>query len=306
MSEVPLIFGTDPEAFAVYKKDGQLYTLPPYWFRKVLGVSSSLDEKDVEGKHPVFFDNDEFKLIEDGAAFEMTIRPSFSPKELWDRIQECARVTSETILSQFPDECLPILRFLPTIGFDVQRWSGMPEDFFMSTMFGCDPSQDAWNTTKKAAITDASKHPYRYGGGHIHISGSQMIAEEPILAIRCLSITAGVAAIAYSDVPELERMRTFEYGIPGNFRIQRYGKKNPFGKPYAIGLEYRTVSDRWCADWNMAEKVFEWARIGIQEVLENGLYMEILDTVGQSAQEAILSSNKQLATQVLSYVESKL
>lgn len=306
MSKSPLLFGSDPEAFGAYEKDGQLHTLPPYWFRKVLGVDSHIEENDPQGKHPVFFDAGEFKLIEDGAAFEMTIHPSHSPRELWDRIQECARVTGERILSQFPDDCMPVLQFLPTIGFDVERWAKMPEDFKMSTMFGCDPSQDAWNLEKKATILDASKHPYRYGGGHIHISGSEALAREPILAIRCLSITAGLAAVAYTDVPELEKLRTFEYGIPGNFRIQRYGKKNPFGKEYAVGAEYRTVSDRWCSDWTMAEQVFNWARIGIENLLETDLHMEVLDTVSTSAKEAILSSDKEMAVQILDYIQDRI
>lgn len=304
--KVPLIFGSDPEAFATYEKDGQLQTLPPYWFRKILGVESYLEPKDVDGKHPVFFDEKEYKLIEDGAAFEMTILPSTSPRELWDRIQACAEMTSHRILSQFPDDCLPILQFLPTVGFEVNRWAGMPEDFFMSTMFGCDPSQDAWNLQKKATITDASKHPWRYGGGHIHISGSEMIADEPILAVRCLSVTAGIAAIAYSDVPDLEKARTFEYGIPGNFRVQRYGKKNPFGPEYAVGAEYRTTSDRWCNDWRMAEKVFDWARIGVENLLETNLHYEILDVVGESAQQAILNCDQKMAMQILEYIEDRV
>lgn len=306
MSKTPLIFGSDPEAFAAYKKDEQLYTLPPYWFRKVLGVNSYLEPKDVHGKHPVFFEEEEFKLIEDGAAFEMTIQPSHSPRQLWERIQACAEQTNARILSQFSDDCLPVLQFLPTVGFDVNRWARMPEDFVMSTMFGCDPSQDAWNLEKKSTITNASQHPWRYGGGHMHISGSKMIQEEPILAARCLSVTAGIAAVAFTDVPDIEKMRTSVYGIPGNFRVQRYGKKNPFGKEYAIGMEYRTPSNRWCTDWEFAEKVFDWARIGVEILLETNLHQEILEIVAEPAQIAILTSDKEMAVQILDYIQTKI
>jgi|SRR5688572_11099527 len=307
MSEkVPLIWGTDPEAFASYSENGKLHTLPPYYFRKVLDVPHYVEPQDTKAKHPVFFDRGVYKLIEDGAAFEMTIQPSHSPKELWERIQACAEETSELILSEFPEDCDPVLRFIPTIGFDVKRWENMPEDFRMSTMFGCDPSKDAWNMSKKSSITDASLHAWRYGGGHLHISGSEMIAEDPIRAIQCMSVTAGNAAIAYSKVPNLEKMRTFEYGIPGNFRVQRYGKKNPFGPAYAVGVEYRTISDSWCGDWNLAEKVFQWAEIGIRNLLETNLAQEILDDTGEASQQAILNCDQEMSRQILSYIESRI
>lgn len=306
MSKVRLLWGADPECFPVYGGGEDLKALPPYWFRKILGVDSYVEEKDIHGKHPVFFDNNEFKLIEDGAAFEMTILPSNSPRDLWERIQECAKMANEKILSQFPDDCLPVLQFLPTIGWDVKRWENMPEDFFMSTMFGCDPSEDAWNLTKKSRVIDASLHPWRYGGGHMHVSGSELLAEEPILAIRCLSITAGCAAIAFSDVPDLEKARTFEYGVPGNFRRQRYGRKNPFGPEYAFGVEYRTTSNRWCSDWNLAEKVFNWAEIGIRDVFEGGLHKDLLENLGEYAQVAILECNQNLAEEVLEYISERI
>jgi len=296
-----LLWGTDPECFPVYSNDDGLQALPPYYFRKNLEVPASDDPK-----HPVFFDTDEFKLHEDGAAFEMAIFPSHSPKELWERVQECARMTEQNILEKFPDDCIPILKFLPTVGWEVKRWENMPEDFFMSTRFGCDPSEDAWNLSKKSRIIDASKHPFRYGGGHIHISGSETIAEEPILAIRCLSITAGCAAVAFSDVPPLEKSRTFEYGVPGNFRRQRYGKNNPFGSDYSFGVEYRTISNRWCSDWKIAEKVFSWAEIGIKDILEKELHTELLDYLGTPAQTAILECNQNLATQVLDYISERI
>lgn len=296
-----LLFGTDPESFPVYEKDGELYSLPPYYFRRVLGVSASDDKK-----HPIFLEKNEFRLHEDGAAMEMAILPSSNPRDIFDRIQECANLASKMILSQFPDDCLPVLQFLPTVGFDVERWKNMPEDFFMSTTFGCDPSKDAWNLDKKSRIVDASKHPHRYAGGHIHISGSRMIENEPILAVKSLAVTAGCAAVAFSDVPDLERERTFEYGIPGNYRVQRYGKNNHFGKDYSVGIEYRTISSRWCSNWNLAVEIFKWAEIGINNVLEGRLYLEILDSVGEYAREAILTCNQNLAKQVLSYVESKI
>ena len=159
--------------------------------------------------------------------------------------------------------------------------------------------------TKKAVEIDASLHPERYGGGHIHFSGSPMIAQDPEMAIRCQVITTGVAAILYSPWPELERRRTVLYGIPGNFRPQNYGKNNPFGPAYAAGVEYRTPSATWANNWGVAERVLHWAEVGI-DILDSGLGAEIAPDITHVAIEAIMTANQQLASEVLNFVEGRL
>jgi hypothetical protein len=298
-SKSKILFGSDPECFSGYERDGVMYALPPYWFRH-----NGVEVVEEDERHPVFIQTDEFKAHEDGSAWEFAIRPSFSPHELFGRIQQAASAVSTQILSRFPDDCLPNLQFTPVIGWDVERWKDMPKDFFMSTRFGCDPSQDVFNMMKKAVEIDASLHPERYGGGHIHFSGSPMIAEDPDMAVKCQVITSGVAAILYSPHADLERRRTFLYGIPGNFRVQHYGK-NSFGPNYADGIEYRTLSATWAGNWSVAEKVLSWAEIGIH-ILDSGLGNEIVGDIVDPAIEAIMTANQQLAGEVLSYVEGRL
>lgn len=297
-----ILFGADPESFAACERDGKLYAMPPYWFRHEGGI----DPIEEDERHPVFIETDEYKVHEDGAAFEFSILPSYNPKDLFGRIQAASEATSFKILQWYPQDVLPNLQFIPTIGWDVQRWAGMPKDFFMSTTFGCDPDDDVFNLQKKAQDIDASKHPFRYAGGHIHFSGSLRIVEDPHFAVRCQVVTSGVAAVFYSPVPQLERDRTFLYGRPGKFREQNYGKKNPYGPEYAMGIEYRTPSATWAGNWGVAEKVLEWAEIGIHELLETSLGEEIVPEVTQPAIEAILTANQDLAGQVLQYVTSKL
>ena len=300
--KVPVLFGTDPEASAVYEKDGNLYSLPPYYFRKVLGVPATKQDT----RHPVFFEEPEMKAIEDGANFEFTILPSHNPKDLFDRVQECSRLVSERILSQFPEHCLPNLHFLPTVNWDIERWADMPLDFVVATEFGCDPDEDVFDLDAAAKVMDASLHPERYDGGHIHVSGSAWIAEDPHLAVKCMLYTAGMASIRYSDVPDLERRRLFLYGRPGKFRVQEYGKRNMFGPDYAIGIEYRTPSARWAGDWNIAEKVLGWAEIGIKGLLETGLGAELAPEITQPAIDAIMNADQDAAGTILAYIESRL
>lgn len=295
-----LLFGTDPEAFGAYMVGEKMYTLPPYYFRNMLGVTASDDPK-----HPVFFKTDAYTFHEDGAAFEMAIHPSHNPKDLWDTIQECAKVAGEKILSQFPDHCMPVLQFVPTIGFDVERWKNMGDDFRMSTRFGCDPDRDAFDFDKLSPEVDASLWPHRHGGGHIHISGCSGFKDDPILAVQCQALTTGLAAISYSDTPELDHERTWMYGRPGKYRLQNYGKNNPFGPDYAVGIEYRTPSNRWASDWNIAERVFHWAEIGV-EIFENGLGNTLLKDLTEPVTKAILDADQKTAKELLAFVESKL
>lgn len=303
-----ILYGADPEAAALYEKNGKLYALPPFFFREFLGVPASDDRR-----HPVFLMGDGWKLHEDGANFEMSVKPSHDPLELFQTIQACAKATEESILSAFPEFCDGKLHFRPTVLFELERWNAMREEhgenfwkrFSMSTEFGCDPDEDVFDTAK-CSVQDASKHPFRYCGGHIHFSGSPKIEEDPHMAVRCAVITAGLAAVAFSDVPQLERDRTFLYGRPGKFRIQNYGADNPYGPDYQIGFEYRTPSARWAGDWDIAREVLRWAEIGITNLLETSLGTQLTAEITEPAKRAILEADQPLARELLSYVESKL
>lgn len=306
-----ILYGCDPEAAAVYEKNGKTYALPPFFFRTFLGVPFT--DPDGDMRHPVFFKEDGIKLIEDGANFEMTIYPSFDPKELFDRVQECARLTSERILSQFPTYCQPTLQFLPTTDWDVKRWEEMlaknPEMyelFLMSTQFGCDPDRDVFNLSAQCTIMNVEKHAERYCGGHVHMSGSPIFDEDPDLATKCMCITVGNASVAFSDVPELEHRRLFLYGRPGRMRVQNYGPNNPFGPAYSKGIEYRTPSARWAGNWTVAENVLKWAKIGVNDLLESPLGEELVGELVQPSIQAIMNTDQALARQLLSYIESRI
>jgi hypothetical protein len=297
-----ILFGSDPECAAMYTgKDGNSYALPPYFFRKNLGVQASDDEK-----HPVFMEGDGWKAHEDGANFEFSIHPSHDPLELFQRIQEAANSVSQTILQPWGEYCQPTLQFLPSVNWESSRWENMPEDFFMSTTFGCDPDRDVYDFQAEPRMEDARTHPWRYCGGHIHVSGSSKIMVDPLMAVKCMVISAGLAATAFSDVPDLERQRVYRYGRPGKFRVQNYGPDNPFGPEYAIGIEYRTVSARWAGNWEIAQKVLHWAELGITTLFETSLGEEIHGEIYQPSIQAIVTADQELAQELLGFVESKL
>jgi hypothetical protein len=313
-----LLFGADPEQFSVYMNaDGESCAFPPYKFRHNLGVPSTFDPNlsfdDPVNKHPVFIEGDGYKIHEDGCAFEYAVRPSHNPREVFDMVQFCMKEVSEKILSHFPEYCLPMIQPLPTVTFEVERWKNEisqglvdKDGFDMSTRFGCDPDLDAFNTQAKAQVLDVTEHDKRYAGGHIHISGVENLLLDPILAVSCLALTSGLAAVANTDVPQMEYDRTFYYGRPGKYRIQNYGKKNPFGKKYQYGVEYRTPSTRWTSSWDIASQVFKWAEIGMNILFPTKLGPELVKEIMYPAREAILSADRKEAKLMLAYIESRL
>lgn len=299
-----LVFGTDPEFFASYTKDGKDYVLPPAFFRVYRDLEFTPNES-----HPIFIDdmdNSGVKVIEDGVAFEFTIRPSQNWKELHDRIQLGRKMTSDLILSKFNEDCETMLKALPTICFDVERWGKEKEEFQQCLIFGCDTSYDAWNEGESFPRVNAKKHPYRYGGMHIHISGREIIKEKPMLAIQMLTLTTGLAYVANSKVPELELLRTGMYGKPGNFRPQRY-RELWDGIPYTdFGVEYRTPSNSMADNEEQCKEVFKWTKIGIDNLLPYDLGLDLIKKFAEDAKEAIVKCNQSLAGDILSYIETRI
>jgi len=302
-NSTPIMFGTDPESDSIYfDEKGNKNVLPPYFFRHYLEVPVD----STNPQHPVFLKGDGYMIHEDGCAFEFAVRPSTNPRTLFDMVHFAKKEFEQKILSQFPDYCLPELEFLPAVGFEVERWRNAGEDFRYATRFGCDPQQDLYHLEVEDREIDASEWPWRYDGGHLHISGSKNIAEDPHMAIACMVMTAGIAAIAFSDVPDLEKQRTWRYGIPGNFRTQNYGENNPFGKKYQYGVEYRTPSATWLKSWSIAEPFLKWAEIGVKVLLEKGLGVELHKEIKQECIDTILSADQPKAHQLLAYVSSKI
>lgn len=302
-----LVFGTDPEFFAGKKdENGKVWVLPPAVFRKDLGVDYIPDVK-----HPVFIDQMKdmgIIIMEDGCAFEETILPSTDWKELFERVNIGKKLLSDTILSHYPDYCDPEVYTLPTIRYDWNKWYEFRKDpeWLMSLIFGCDQDYDADNYEVKGKVVNALRHNKRYGGGHIHVSGSRAIKMNPILAIQSLKFSAGLAAVAFSETPELDRKRTYLYGRPAKFREQKYSKLFN-GIPYTdSGVEYRTPSNSWTRSFAHATELFKWAEIGIRNLLEGGLVHELLENINVETQQAIITCDQPKAKELLAYVEARL
>lgn len=299
-----LVIGSDPEFFAGYKKDGKLYVMPPVWFRKYGNIQVKPDIK-----HPVFIDamNKYGVLVmEDGVAFELTVKPSTVWEEVFERIQLGKKLLADIVLSRFPDDVEQEVFTHPTIRYELERWDKEDKEFQLCNIFGCDQDRDAGNNDAKGKVVNALKHNKRYGGGHYHLSGRESIKNDPIAAINCQMITGGLATIAFSKNLNLNKMRTFLYGKPEKYRPQEYGKLYNNIPHTDFGVEYRTPSNEWTGSFDMATELFKWAKRGVFDLLETKLGMELYKEIKFDARDAILQANQEKAIQLLAYVESRI
>lgn len=290
-----LKFGSDPETFASYTEGNKSYVVPPAYLRRFAGLEYTPDP---EGRHPKFMIEDGITVHEDGAAFEFTVPPANSLGEVLKTIHKGYQMLQDRILSNYNFS----LKIIPTINYEVNRWREFynDEEFLQSILFGCDPHKLAWDVEKEDAPVDASRHKYRYGGGHIHISGEDVFKENSVLCARTLDMTVGLAALAFSPVPELEKIRTFRYGLPGVWRPQAY----PDG---SFGMEYRSVSNAWTNPENsqLAQQVEKWLMFALDKFLLNDLEKaeDLLIDLRSPLIKAISTSNQKLAKQLLNVVE---
>ena len=288
-----LKFGSDPEFFAAYEENGELYVLPPVILRAEHGAPFENN-----GRHPIFARYGETIVHEDGAAFEMSTPPSSDWKSMWNTINDVKKQFGTDVLSKYGDVCLPVLHALPAMHWQVEKWLEKGTDFRLATLFGCDADKDLFNTKARCKVIDATMHPWRYAGGHIHVSGIPEIESQPLIALRCMVMSAGLASTAYSDVPELENERLFLYGKPGKYRIQEYSNGE-------MGIEYRTCSTRWTESFELAKKVFTWAEIGMRILLQKGLYLEF-EPIIPDITDAIIKVDQNKARSILDLIQSKL
>ena len=128
-----LTFGSDPETFAAYTKNGINYVEPPVHFRTKLKVPYKPDPK-----HPVFFEKDGIVILEDGVAFEYTLPPVKYPNNLYTEIQQ-----ANYILSNFLMEHGYIKLTIPAISYEIEKFINDGERYKLCLIFGCDPDKDA-------------------------------------------------------------------------------------------------------------------------------------------------------------------
>ena len=196
-----------------------------------------------------------FKLYRDGYMLEAWVAPHHCRAYLISRV--CSAF--ECALSMLPKGYT--LDSIPAVRVDLKFLDkeGTPGDV---SMFGCNPSINAYTLEQQIPAIDARTHPWRYGGTHMHCGMNREKARRVapwfldemnrILLVKMWDRYLGVPLTAALDCPE-QYLRRKWYGKAGEFRFQEYDQFN-------FGVEYRTPSQIFnnygVASW--AFGIFRW------------------------------------------------
>ncbi len=227
-------FGTDPEIFVV---DGDNSCIPPASLREDHGFEF-IDEI-------TLVQEDDWKIIEDGAATEINVDPSNNLDTLYDRISRALEG-----VRKFAHDTFGLgIKVSPSVEFDTKKfWEDRGEEFRTCVMFGCDPDLDIYSGEYSPEIA-ADEITERFGGGHIHMQAptdnNDLFEETYYYTTRLMDILVGSTAVAIKrgnpDMIEEELKRLKYYGRPGKIRLQNY-------ETGVKGIEYRTPSNFWIKD----------------------------------------------------------
>src|SRR5438034_6794270 len=232
--------GSDPEYFLFAEKGA------PVPAHKVWG-----GKDDKETPFPSSWPG--IKLFHDGYALEINIPAHFCREVIHGHIYralEYARIKAHKAGYHLVN--------IPTIKVDPATLVDAPEDV---KHFGCDPSFDAYTGDVKVCEVDAMTHPYRYAGGHMHLSApyedvmtlggpASWLAdpEKMQLFIRMCDRYIGLPLSFLFESKEVFQRRQV-YGQAGEYRPQVYGEivtnvifngENIKGRSRYLGVEYRS------------------------------------------------------------------
>lgn len=268
-----MYLGTDPEFFIVRKSDKR--PIPAHRF-----FGDKTEKKKVEGgfyypsvitDRTTIVDRGGYptnpsiptpaNLFRDGYALEVNIDPATC------RGIVIANVVNALLAAEkFIGEDYEILAD-PTIDIDLGDLASAPIDVLS---FGCDPAWNAYTLAEEVAPIDASSHPKRYAGGHLHFaldpvnSSKHPLVEKKNypLMVKMLDYWVGLPLTFLTSDPKSFERRQF-YGKAGEFRIQKYPAGPTTGVP-CVGLEYRVLGNDVFRSHHLAQLAMGAARRVLQ------------------------------------------
>ncbi len=162
-------------------------------------------------------------------------------------------------------------------------------------VFGCSPDFDAYkdgdaHLPVRPSELETSDGAWRYAGGHIHL-GYEADVPPHVVAQLC-DVFLGLPSIGLDK----QDGRRGLYGQAGRFR------------PTAYGMEYRTLSNFWIFDSNLAYDLGHRAlRIGAMIEGQVGMVQKVYHEIPWlDVQAAINEENEELAADLLAYVTNDL
>lgn len=197
------------------------------------------------------------RLFFDGIQGEMSYAPSTCRETVLARIKAIL-MEAQSIIK---DDHHILLKPSSKIGRQIIE-SAHPE----ARIFGCMPDFNAYTRSTNTCEMDASRHPFRYAGGHLHFGispraeldpeskeyqGENNIVNDPAMhlrVIKMMDLLISVVTLPLDNAPGSKRRRT-KYGKAGCFR------------PTPYGVEYRTPSCWWVKSPVTASLVYALGRM---------------------------------------------
>jgi hypothetical protein len=253
-------------------------------------------EQDKAEKHPIYIKNNDFSWMQDGVAWELTVRhPVKTAKEMHTIINDSLNCLEEYFSKlKYKGDSISLYK-KPVVDINpVEYYPFLEEErIHQGFIFGCDPDLDAIVQEYRCQTIDVFTHLFRYGGGHIHVSGDDNLQKFINITVKLLAITAGNFCVANSPYPDAEKQRATTYGRPGRYRPQNY----PDGSK---GVEYRSPSNSWTSfSEEKIEELFDWINKAVYylsnpDIGENIIKENLSDTIS-----AITNADQNLAKSIL-------
>lgn len=131
--------------------------------------------------------------------------------------------------------------------------------------FGCEPDFDAWS--KSQNNPPCAEATFRSCGGHIHIGAASLSKDaKKWEMVRIMDLVHSMAMLCIDTTPESVE------------RKQLYGKAGCH-RPKPYGVEYRTLSNTWISNPELARLIFRLTRDSLS-LLESGKGMDMVNEVG--------------------------
>ena len=238
----PASMGGDPEFFIANKRG------------KILNADAFLPSKHkplaVPAKSKMMS-----KLFFDGIQAEMAVAYSTCREWFADNIRDCWR----RVIREIPKDHKIVLKPSAKIRRSVINGAD-PE----ARIFGCAPDFNVYTMSTNTEPMDASRHPYRYAGGHLHIGLHDIdyrkeqphdlyypLVSKPenhVRVIKAFDLLVSIPTLLLDNGPGSRRRRA-KYGKAGCFR------------PTPYGVEYRTPSCWWLKSPATVSIIYGLARL---------------------------------------------
>jgi hypothetical protein len=237
----PATMGGDPEYF-VADSNG-----------KILNADAFFPGKENPIKVKSRRENVQSELFFDGIQAEMAVAYSTCREYLADNIRWCW----EAALAKIPSDHKIVLKPSAKIQREVIEQAD-PE----ARRFGCAPDFNAYTLTTNTPEMDASRHPFRYAGGHLHLGvpdKGYRTKDDPYL--RMATTEEGhLRIIKFFDLLVTIPTLLLDNGPGARRRRSKYGKAGCF-RPTPYGVEYRTPSCWWLKSPLTVSIVYGLARL---------------------------------------------